>query len=135
MGARVQCSKCGEKKWMRTEILARNWRNSGLTRQKYLDTYLCSRCRKKYHRRSFHETMLNETIGFQKFSSKLRGFYKVLVTKGMTPQAINEFRTSVNTEMRKNRIGKYEFIVENGILQGIKLPDFPIFNNVEVGFV
>ena len=132
MSETLTCSKCGRNVQMRTEILAKNWRKSGKTRKQYMRDYVCSKCRVSKAKIVLDTKGMMEIPTFKKFALEIRDAYKICVKNGMGKENIKIFQNSVVATMRNNRIQKFEYIINDGILYGIRLPDLPIFGTVEI---
>lgn len=117
---------------MRTEILAKNWRKSGKSRAQYKKDYVCKKCRLHNTNIILDNKGMMEIPSFKRFALELRNTYKSCVKSGITKENIQKFQNSVILIMKNNGVKKFEYIIIDGILYGIRLVDFPIFGNIEI---
>lgn len=135
MSVHILCSNCGREIQMRTEVLAKNWRASGLTRKQYIDSYICRTCKTGAVSKMNNERSLMDTSAFRSFIGKIKTAYKKCVQSGMSRESIGEFTKTVKELMTENKIPKYEFVISNGMLTGIKFIDFPVFGTVQAKLI
>ena len=133
MSAHLICAGCGKEIQMRTEILAKNWRASGLTRKQYVNSYKCKDCRIDLVGRN--QRSLQDTSVFRSFANKLKAAYRNCAESGLTKSALMAFQQSVNNLMKENHIQKFEYVISSGMLRAIKLVDFPVFGTFDVELV